>query len=90
MENKKFIGWTERAAKTVSGKMRIAYLILDDKQFEKTILFAESDTGRGVTSVILSCPLNIMPKTLRKKFEDLRIGNVQVYQGYHMGIRQSC
>ncbi|MDR1891361.1 MAG: YqgE/AlgH family protein [Puniceicoccales bacterium] len=81
MENKTFVGWTEKVAKTLAGKMLIAHPILEDEQFEKTILFVESDTGNTVTGVILNRPLNVMLKTLGKKFEDLPISNVPVYKG---------
>jgi putative transcriptional regulator len=81
MENKPFFEWTEKIAGTLAGKMLISHPILEDKQFEKTILFVESDTGNSVTGVILNRPLNIMLKALGKIFEDLPIGNVPIYQG---------
>ncbi|MDR2779329.1 MAG: YqgE/AlgH family protein [Puniceicoccales bacterium] len=81
MENKTFARLTEKVAGSLAGKMLIAHPILEDKQFEKTILFVESDTGNSITGVILNRPLNVMLKALGKKFEDSPISNVPVYQG---------
>ncbi|MDR2603293.1 MAG: YqgE/AlgH family protein [Puniceicoccales bacterium] len=81
MENKTFVTCIEKIAGTLAGRMLIAHPILEDKQFEKTILFVESDTGNSVTGVILNRPLNIMLKALGKNFENLPISNVPVYQG---------
>jgi putative transcriptional regulator len=81
MENKTLVGWTKKIAGMLAGKMLIAHPMLEDKEFDKTILFVESDTGNSVRGVILNRPLNIMLKGLGKDFEDLTISNVPVYQG---------
>jgi hypothetical protein len=55
----------ERIGKLLS-KMPIVPPILEDKQFEETIISIESDTGIGVSRVIFNRPANIMPKSLEK------------------------
>jgi putative AlgH/UPF0301 family transcriptional regulator len=65
--------------------MLVAHPLLEEKQFAKTLILVESDTGRGVSGIILNRPLNIMLKAFGAKFENLFVSNVPVYYGGERG-----
>ncbi|MDR1432806.1 MAG: YqgE/AlgH family protein [Puniceicoccales bacterium] len=81
MKKRPFSSRRSKIAGTLGGKTLIAHPLLDEEQFNKTLLFIESDTGSGATGIILNRPLNVMLKALGKQFENLPVSNTPVYHG---------
>jgi putative transcriptional regulator len=85
MGKRTFSHWRSKLAGTLSGKMLVAHPLLEEKQFAKTLMLVETDTGHGISGIILNRPLNIMLKTFGSKFENLFVSNVPVYYGGEHG-----